>query len=117
MAKNPNKEAAEEALRLIKEEAEIRARMNSSYDEYVKAVKEAHAIQKTLTKNLQIQNDVQAKVNALKANVNRLSGQAKIDADGDGKITGKDFAMLRSKKKTTKKKKPSMMAMAMKGKR
>ena len=44
-------------------------------------------------------------------------GQAKLDADGDGKITGKDFAMLRGKKKDKKKKKPSMMAMAMKDKR
>jgi len=44
-------------------------------------------------------------------------GQAKLDVDGDGKITGKDFAMLRGKKKDNKKKKPSMMAMAMKGKR
>ena len=44
-------------------------------------------------------------------------GQGKIDADGDGKITGKDFAMLRGKKKDNKKKKPSIMAMAMKGKR
>jgi len=44
-------------------------------------------------------------------------GQAKLDADGDGKITGKDFAMLRGNKKDNKKKKPSMMAMAMKGKR
>ena len=44
-------------------------------------------------------------------------GQAKLDADGDGKITGKDFAMLRGKKKDKKKKKPSMMMMAMKGKR
>ena len=44
-------------------------------------------------------------------------GQAKLDKDGDGKITGKDFAMLRGKKKDNKKKKPSMMAMAMKGKR
>jgi hypothetical protein len=26
-------------------------------------------------------------------------GQAKLDKDGDGKITGKDFAMLRGKKK------------------
>ena len=43
-------------------------------------------------------------------------GQAKLDADGDGKITGKDFKMLRSKKET-KKPKPSMMAMAMKDKR
>ena len=44
-------------------------------------------------------------------------GQAKLDKDGDGKITGKDFAMLRSGKKKDKKKKPSMMAMAMKGKK
>jgi len=44
-------------------------------------------------------------------------GQAKLDADGDGKITGKDFKMLRSKKKPTKKKKPSMIAMAMKDKK
>jgi len=44
-------------------------------------------------------------------------GQAKLDADGDGKITGKDFKMLRSKKKPTKKKKPSMMMMAMKDKK
>ena len=42
-------------------------------------------------------------------------GQAKLDADGDGKITGKDFKMLKSKKK--KEKKPSMMAMAMKDKK
>ena len=43
-------------------------------------------------------------------------GQAKLDVDGDGKITGKDFKMLRSKKKT-KKPKPTMMTMAMKGKK
>ena len=44
-------------------------------------------------------------------------GQAKLDVDGDGKLTAKDFKMLRSKKKTTKKKKPSMIMMAMKGKK
>jgi hypothetical protein len=44
-------------------------------------------------------------------------GQVKLDKDGDGKITGKDFAMLRGKKKDNKKKKPSMIAMAMKGKK
>ena len=44
-------------------------------------------------------------------------GQAKLDADGDGKISANDFKMLKSKKKTTKKKKPSMMAMAIKGKK
>ena len=44
-------------------------------------------------------------------------GQAKLDADGDGKITGKDFKLLKSKKKKTKKEKPSPMMMAMKGKK
>ena len=31
-------------------------------------------------------------------------GQAKLDANKDGKISGKDFAMLRKKKKKIKKK-------------
>jgi hypothetical protein len=44
-------------------------------------------------------------------------GQSKLDVNKDGKITAEDFKMLRSKKKTTKKKKPSMIAMAMKGKK
>ena len=44
-------------------------------------------------------------------------GQKKLDVDGDGKITGKDFAMLKNKKKSIKKSKPSMMMMAMKDKR
>ena len=44
-------------------------------------------------------------------------GQAKLDVDGDGKITAKDFKKLRSKKKPKKNKKPSMMMMAMKGKK
>ena len=44
-----------------------------------------------------------------------LGGRAKLDANKDGKITGKDFKMLKSKKK--KEKKPTMMAMAMKDKK
>ena len=44
-------------------------------------------------------------------------GQAKLDVNKDGKITGEDFAMLRGKKKDKKKKKPSMMMMAMKDKK
>ena len=43
-------------------------------------------------------------------------GQVKLDANKDGKISGEDFKMLRSKKKI-KKPKPSMIAMAMKGKK
>ena len=42
-------------------------------------------------------------------------GQVKLDVDKDGKITSKDFKMLKSKKK--KEKKPTMMAMAIKDKK
>ena len=45
-----------------------------------------------------------------------LGGRAKLDANKDGKITGEDFKMLRSGKKK-KDKKPSMMMVAMKGKK
>ena len=45
-------------------------------------------------------------------------GQAKLDADGDGKISANDFKLLRSKKnKKQTKKKPSMMMAAIKGKK
>jgi hypothetical protein len=44
-------------------------------------------------------------------------GQSKLDVNKDGKISAEDFKMLRSKKKPTKKQKPSMIAMAMKGKK
>ena len=47
-------------------------------------------------------------------------GQSKIDVNKDGKITKEDFAMLRDKRKVMKnkkKKKPSMMMVAMKGKK
>ena len=44
-------------------------------------------------------------------------GQAKLDANKDGKITGEDFKMLKAGKKKDNKKKPSMIAMAMKGKK
>ena len=47
-------------------------------------------------------------------------GQSKLDANKDGKISKEDFAMLRDKRKVMKnkkKKKPSMMMVAMKGKK
>ena len=45
-------------------------------------------------------------------------GQAKLDADGDGKISANDFKLLKAKKnKKQNKKKSSMMMVAMKGKR
>ena len=44
-------------------------------------------------------------------------GQAKLDVDGDGKLTAKDFKMLRSKKKNkkmmAKKKSPRTKAMGL----
>ena len=81
--KTQQQEAAEEALRLIEKEAEIRAKMNASYDDYIEAVKQAHALQKTLNQNVKIQSDVQAKINALKNNMNNLSGQALTDAQNE----------------------------------
>ena len=42
-------------------------------------------------------------------------GQAKLDANKDGKITAEDFKLLKSKKK--KNKKPSPMMLAMRDKR
>ena len=63
MAKKSQKQLdAEEALRAI--------------EKYIKAVKEAHLLQKTLTKNTQIQSDVQAKINDLKAKLVGLTGAA-----------------------------------------
>ena len=47
-------------------------------------------------------------------------GQSKLDANKDGKISKEDFAMLRDKRKVMKnkkKKKPSMMMVAVKGKK
>ena len=44
-------------------------------------------------------------------------GQVKLDANKDGKITAEDFKMLKSKKKSTKKQKPSPMMLAMRDKR
>ena len=47
-------------------------------------------------------------------------GQSKIDANKDGRISKEDFAILRDKRKVMKnkkKKKPSMMMIAMKGKK
>ena len=44
-------------------------------------------------------------------------GQVKLDANKDGKITAEDFKMSKSGKKKNEKKKPSMMAMAMKDKK
>jgi hypothetical protein len=68
--------------------------------------------------NTQTTNRIRAMGGGMMRKGYLAGGQGKLDADGDGKITGKDFAMLRNKKKKKKTKKgPSMMMVAMKGKK
>jgi len=74
------KEAAEQALKLIEQEAKLRERMNSGYDEYIKAVKEAHALQETLNANKKIEEQVEKRIKAVKAGTLKLS-DAELDAE------------------------------------
>ena len=101
--KTQQQEAAEEALRLIEKEAEIRAKMNASYDDYIEAVKQAHALQKTLNQNVKIQSDVQAKINALKNNMNNLSGQALTDAQNELDIEEEKLKIISAQNEKIKK--------------
>ena len=101
--KTQQQEAAEEALRLIEKEAEIRAKMNASYDDYIEAVKQAHALQKTLNQNVKIQSDVQAKINALKNNMNNLSGQALADAQNELDIEEEKLKIISAQNEKIKK--------------
>jgi len=74
------KEAAEQALKLIEQEAKLRERMNSGYDEYIKAVKEAHALQETLNANKKIEEQVEKRIKAVKAGTLKLT-DAELDAE------------------------------------
>jgi hypothetical protein len=58
--------AAKESLRLIEQEAKIRERMNSGYDEYIKAVKEAKLLQETLNRTTKLQEEVEKRIAAVK---------------------------------------------------
>ena len=101
--KTQQQEAAEEALKLIEKEAEIRAKMNASYDDYIEAVKQAHALQKTLNQNVKIQSDVQTKINALKNNMNNLSGQALTDAQNELDIEEEKLKIISAQNEKIKK--------------
>jgi len=101
--KTQQQESAEEALRLIEKEAEIRAKMNASYDDYIEAVKQAHALQKTLNQNVKIQSDVQTKINALKNNMNNLSGQALTDAQNELDIEEEKLKIISAQNEKIKK--------------
>ena len=59
--------AARESLRLIEQEAKIRERMNSGYDEYIKAVKEAKVLQETLNRTTKLQEEIDKRIKAVKA--------------------------------------------------
>jgi len=72
-AQQAAEDAAKEAIRLLEREAEIRAQMNSSYDDYIEAVKKARALQETLTKNREIEKDIQDAVNSGKRNGVKLT--------------------------------------------
>jgi len=67
------KEAAQEALKLVEQEAKLRERMNRGYDSYIEAVKEAHALQETLIANKKIEDEVQKTINSGKRNGVKLS--------------------------------------------
>ena len=78
--KSQQQEAAEEAIRLIEKEAQIRAQMNASYDDYIEAVKKAHALQKTLTQNKEIEKEIQKVINTGKRNGVQLT-QDELDIE------------------------------------
>lgn len=67
------KEEAEELLRLAKEEARIREEMNSSYDNYIEAVKKAHKLQETLNHSTKVEAETNQKIADLKARIRSMS--------------------------------------------
>ena len=69
------KEAAQEALKLVEQEAKLRERMNSGYDEYIKAVREAHALQETLLANKKIEEGVRKKIKAIEDGILKVSDE------------------------------------------
>ena len=69
------KEAAQEALKLVEQEAKLRERMNSGYDEYIKAVKEAHALQETLLANKKLEESVRKKIKAIEDGMLKVSAE------------------------------------------
>lgn len=66
MAKS-KKEEAEEALRLLKEQARLQQEVSSSYDAFIDAVKKYHALQETINNNIAIEKKLQDNLNKNKA--------------------------------------------------
>jgi hypothetical protein len=65
--------AARESIRLLEEEAKLRERMNSSYDEYIKAAKEAQQLQETYNKTKKLEEDIRKRLKDVENNVLSMS--------------------------------------------
>jgi hypothetical protein len=65
--------AARESMRLLEEEAKLRERMNSSYDEYIKAAKEAQQLQETYNKTKKLEEDIRKRLKDVENNVLSMS--------------------------------------------
>lgn len=96
------REAAREALKLVQEEAKIRERMNSGYDSYITAVKEAHALQETLVANQKIEAEIQKVINSKKRDGKDLTKEelaAEIEKlniiQKQNKLLGKQVALYK----------------------
>ncbi len=68
MAKS-KKEEAEEALRLIKEQARLQKEVSSSYDAYIEGVKKFKAIQETVNNNIELEGKLQANLHRNRKNM------------------------------------------------
>ncbi len=96
------REAAREALKLVQEEAKLRERMNSGYDSYITAVKEAHALQETLLENQKIEAEIQKVINTKKRDGKDLTKEelaAEIEKlniiQKQNKLLGKQVALYK----------------------
>ena len=66
MTPEEQKKAAEEALRLLKEQATIQQQVSSSYDEFIKGVKEYGKLQKSINRNSQLEEKIVEEIAKLK---------------------------------------------------
>lgn len=76
MTPEEQKKAAEEALRLLKEQATIQQQVSSSYDEFIKGVKRYNNLQKSINRNAKLEEDIAAEILRLK----NATTQEEIDA-------------------------------------
>ena len=66
---------AREALHLAEQEAKIRERMNSSYDEFIKAAKEAKALQETLVRNKKLEEQIEKRIKAVQSGTLKMTNE------------------------------------------